>query len=328
MSAGVPTMKAAKNEKVPAPAPLMVSGNVGVGRLNLDTAIAQSCGLAFSVAGVKGLFQNFHSAATALRIAWHVGEIHEIESDSDTPVARFFDELDVVEQSLIDGPPPHLPFYVVVEGLDGSGKSSVVKAIAQSSDEYRSARTPPENIDNVRSAFDRCGGSLARAFYMVSNYILQANMWAACRAADASVMFVVDRMFCTTCAYTVGWRNTEGGAEAVDVLPDVVFRWPTDLQPPNLVLILSVDDTTRRERVEVRNALTPGDPASPWDSRLSEYPDLPIRIMQAFMRMEESLPPGTLAVVDANRTRDEVRDAVLDIVHGARLTDVTFAASI
>jgi hypothetical protein len=73
-----------KNEKVPAPAPLMVSGNVGVGRLNLDTAIAQSCGLAFSVAGVKGLFQNFHSAATALRIAWHVGEIHEIESDSDT----------------------------------------------------------------------------------------------------------------------------------------------------------------------------------------------------------------------------------------------------
>jgi hypothetical protein len=83
------------------------------------------------------------------------------------PVARFFDELDVVEQSLIDGPPPHLPFYVVVEGLDGSGKSSVVKAIAQSSDEYRSARTPPENIDNVRSALDRCGGSLARAFYMV-----------------------------------------------------------------------------------------------------------------------------------------------------------------
>ena len=116
--------------------------------------------------------------------------------------------------------------------------------------------TPTASISNVRPVFDKAGGSIARAFYMCSNYILQYEIRKACkqRYNDEKIsVFIVDRWYSSTCAYTIGYKNTNGPpTESIDLLPDSLFKWPRDLSPPDLMIILEVDDDVRIKRVSNR----------------------------------------------------------------------------
>jgi len=186
--------------------------------------------------------------------------------------------------------------------------------------------TPTASISNVRPVFDKAGGSIARAFYMCSNYILQYEIRKACkqRCNDEKIsIFIVDRWYSSTCAYTIGYKNTNGPPkESIDLLPDSLFKWPRDLSPPDLMLILDVDDDVRIKRVSDRadrSSTTQNtgieDPPkasrnNPWDERLSNDIELGQRIISAHHR---SIGPLCIKKVDANKTPDEVARNALDI---------------
>jgi thymidylate kinase len=234
-------------------------------------------------------------------------------------------------------------YNVVVEGLDGSGKSSLVNQLSQQLQEKYSKKgatvvawaTPTASLSAVRPVFDKRGGPVARAFYMVSNYMLQyelqqleqqqkqldSNTSSHCQA-DRLLVVIIDRWYSSTVAYSVSWKNTKGGIESVDALESSIFRWPGDLRPPNVLFLLQVDDGIRRDRVQSRAKANSsnGEPKqdyNPWDERLDKDENLGRRIMCSFERVAEGLVSSeTTRVVrlDANRSKDGViQDALLAI---------------
>lgn len=68
---------------------------------------------------------------------------------------------------------------VVIEGLDGTGKSTLAASLAGALG-ARLARCPPESLRSIRPIFDGIGcEAVERAFYTAGNYIAAAEMDAA-----------------------------------------------------------------------------------------------------------------------------------------------------
>lgn len=233
--------------------------------------------------GVKNLFTSFQEASNVLSCA--VAVVPELE-----PHKAF-----VREMLAWAAPQPSdmaaSAQVVAVEGLDGSGKSTLVRELAAELG-GRAAETPPERMQSARDAFDQVGGSAARAYYMVSNYAF------AREALTAGGLHVVDRWYGSTVAYTVGRDG-----RAVESMEASTFRWPRDLPRPAIVLLLEVSEAVRVRRVAERG----GQPTTnPWDERLRRDQALGQRIVEALRRLD--VPVVT---IDANRD-------VVDVVRAAR----------
>lgn len=194
----------------------------------------------------------------------------------------------------------------------------------------------------VRSVFDRRGGAVARAFYMASNYVLQYEIQQTYEAheqrqqqrqrqkqaalftdADTNTepVYVVDRWYNSTCAYSIGWKDTAGTPkESVDLLDASLFCWPPDLQlVPELVTLLQVDDSVRKERVRIRrqeqerveSPTTIIINHNPWDGRLDCRREF-LRILRA---MERVTGPREVIELDAtSKTQEQVLQDALQIV--------------
>lgn len=260
--------------------------------------------------GISGFYPSFQTAATILRIARRLNEIDDSVCERGGDLAAFFELLDEVELELPTVRVEHAakrPFVVAVEGLDGCGKSTVVRGLAEDLG-GRACATPSSSLIGVRPAFDKRGGPVARAFYTVSNYVLQHEILKDERHS----VFVVDRWFSSTCAYSIAWKNTTGGPEAIDALPPHLFRWPEDLHPPQLQLLLRLEDSVRIARVKDRAAgISDTSRYNPWDQRLTDDLDLGRRIMRAH---ERSIGPEGQAIVDASLSRGDVLSNALDVV--------------
>lgn len=290
--------------------------------------------------GIAGLYPGFSSALTVLRIARTLGELNESLSGSLGASNSFFEFLSLVERALSSSAPyspKHVPFVVVVEGIDGAGKSFVVQELArsvnlvdnrrQSSEHVATEQlghsllschlravamaTPTEFMNAVRPVFDQRGGAVARAFYMVSNYVLQHEIQQLALSSDDPLLILVDRWYGSMLAYSLGWKNTTGGPNAIDDLlreDTVLFQWPKDLLAPDLMLILEVNAETRKQRVLARNQQSE---YNPWDGRLHDDDNLGLRITRV---LELVSGPRESIVVDANLSKDLVLQAARDVV--------------
>lgn len=260
--------------------------------------------------GISGYYRSFATAATILRIARP--ELDSSVLETPTGLGDFFDLINTVEGSLSTVQQQHglmQPFVVAVEGLDGSGKSTLVTTLAEALGGHACA-TPSASLMAVRPAMDKRGGAVARAFYMISNYVLQYEIL---QHPHRHAIFVVDRWFSSTCAYSIAWKNTAGGPEAIDALPVELFKWPKDLIPPQVQLLLHVDEEVRRSRVQSR-AATDGVASTsrfnPWDQRLEDDAQLGQRILRAHQRSIGS----EKVFVNADGTPSEVLEAALQLV--------------
>jgi thymidylate kinase len=208
------------------------------------------------------------------------------------------------------------------------GKTSLVRSLAETLPTGSAWSTPTASMSAVRSVFDRRGGAVARAFYMASNYVLQYEIRQAydeyqqqssSTRPEPGPVFVVDRWYNSTCAYSIGWKNTVGTSEeSVDLLDASFFCWPPDLQlVPELVILLKVDDSVRKERVRLRRReqeITEPTTVNhnPWDGRLDADENLGKRILRA---MERVTGPREVLPLDAtSKTQEQVLQEALQVV--------------
>jgi thymidylate kinase len=198
---------------------------------------------------------------------------------------------------------------VVVEGLDGTGKTTLVAALAAALGAH-TARTPPASLAHLRPLFDAQPPAVARAFYTAGNYV--AAQQVARDAADGRPTVVrlrgtacagaahaassrparcaaqVDRFYHSTAAYTLGAACADPAALAA--LPAAAFAWPADLPAPALVIVLRMDDAERFRRLRARGA--PG--WGPTEAAQQADGSLAARIADAYARVAP--PRGTRVV--------------------------------
>lgn len=283
------------------------------------------------------LFPNLQSATTFLRLARACGFVDGESTagiEDHISLADFFEkvlpETEADIKQYLKGPNPYVPYVVAVEGLDGSGKSSLVQALADGAKiPMRATRTPPASLNTVRAAFDRAPGPVTRAFYMVSNYVCMSEMVQECREAGENLVFVVDRFYSSTFAYTAG--EAAAACEGNWTVQPHQLDWPADLLRASLVMFLAVPDHIRAERIRARRERT-GAVASadnPWDNllegggRLSDqiarhigFLDVPFVRLNAECGKEEVLTEA-LEKVEAHRAAGGLTGVIEGTNHGA-----------
>ena len=128
--------------------------------------------------------------------------------------------------------------FVVLEGLSGSGKTTIGKALAKRMGAFFYL-TPPPPFDVVRDQIDRSADISARFLFYLAG-VVQASVEIADLLKKQSV--VCDRYLLTTVCY-----HRVVGAK-IDI-PDFVFA--SILQPDHTFLIIC-DDAKRKQRMKIR----------------------------------------------------------------------------
>lgn len=129
------------------------------------------------------------------------------------------------------------PVLIAVEGLDGSGKSTVAKALAAHYDAVL-VRNPPDSMREGREAADRSHPDARRAWYLAANHAAAAEAKENQQAGKAVVM---DRSVASTLAFGAA----EVGAR--------VGLWPDSIAKPDLLVLLAVPEDVRQARIGARS---------------------------------------------------------------------------
>jgi thymidylate kinase len=175
--------------------------------------------------------------------------------------------------ALVPSPPPRaLPVSIVVEGLDGVGKSTLVEALAARLHAVAMS-SPPASMRGFRPHFDGLDGAERRAFYSVANFVAGADME---RGVQAGRTVVMDRYFATTVAYQL--------AQSEAPLPppgNVAYAWPALLPRPMHMVLLTLPEPDRLARRAARTAVA----ETGEEAELRRRPDVPLAINEAYRRL-------------------------------------------
>lgn len=144
---------------------------------------------------------------------------------------------------------------IVLEGLDGCGKSTVGKKLANELGAERMS-TPPSILSEFRESFDNKNTLIRRLFYYLGNYIADAEL----REILKTKPVVLDRFWHSTTVYALAQLNETYGNILDDAkIPEKgneVYEWPKDLIVPDKVFLLNVSEAVRIERLSRRKQFT------------------------------------------------------------------------
>lgn len=142
-----------------------------------------------------------------------------------------------------------VPFpFIVVEGLDGTGKTTMTRFLSNTL-HLRLMGTPPKNYEvfiKARDFFDGQPESIRRAYYSLGNYLAVHDFMTSKQPA------VMDRFWHSTSAYAVAHqlKSDPESFEKSDLI------WPVDLLQPDLVVFLQVSEKERLRRHSSRKEFT------------------------------------------------------------------------
>ncbi|WAQ94023.1 CMPK2-like protein [Mya arenaria] len=123
--------------------------------------------------------------------------------------------------------------FIVVEGMDATGKTTLTETIEKKMGAARYF-TPPPQILQLRSHFDQYPEIVRRAYYSVGNYIVAMDIIKTCQTRPV----IMDRFWHSTAAYGIANESSSGDLPRAD---HSVYTWPSDLLKPSLVLFLLCD---------------------------------------------------------------------------------------
>lgn len=169
---------------------------------------------------------------------------------------------------------------IVVEGLDGVGKTTVTNQLVARLGGTL-VRTPDPTLEPLRALFRGLPQPLSRAFYCGANYLAAPVM--AGLSADG-VPVVVDRWWCSTCAMSLA--ESAGDPRLLPAPGSEVYAWPRDLPAFDVGVLLFVEERVRRLRMQKRND------ENAEEARLAAEGALRSAAMQAYRRF------GTLSLVE------------------------------
>jgi len=190
-------------------------------------------------------------------------------------------------------PAGNLPYCVAIEGLDGCGKSTMARLLA---DRLGAAlvKNPPDSLAHERAAADARPEGERRAWYAHANRV----------AAEESLMHrgcgrpvVMDR--CP--ASTVAFGTAHAGAVA---RPE---NWPSDIERPDLVVLIDVPEPVRLARFASRLV-----PESEEEARLRTDAGFRARVLAGYVALgaivvrgegsPEEVVAGILGLVETGST--------------------------
>ena len=192
--------------------------------------------------------------------------------------------------------------FIVIEGLDATGKSTLVAKLAESFNATFLQCPPrleaPEFIDgDLRSYFDDRPSCQRRAYYRAANLIASEQAEVALQEGHV----VMDRYWTSTVAFA-----------ALDDDSDLDQKWqgryPPELRKPDTVILLTVDEENRAKRMQGR-----GEPVTTEEHNLAA--DAARR--ETVLRVYRTFDP--IEIDTSNLTPDAVLKTVLAALHRSGL---------
>ena len=195
------------------------------------------------------------------------------------------------------------PVSVVLEGLDGVGKTTVAQVLAMRlSASHKS--TPPEQMRSYRSWFTtQEDTAMRKAYYMVGNFMAGNDMKTE---VDNGRSIVVDRYYASTMSYIHGKTNID---EPVPDSSDTIFSWPVELYKPDFMFVLVLPETDRVARRASR--VTVAENAE--EKMLRENPRICERINAMYARFG-----CTVVNITATESVDEVAGKLYGLIVAAQ----------
>ncbi|XP_035250396.1 UMP-CMP kinase 2, mitochondrial [Anguilla anguilla] len=231
-------------------------------------------------------------------VFYSFGDAHKVMEKSVEIIPETKELLELVDQNLTlkrDGQFP----VIVIEGLDATGKTTLTRSLTA---ELSAALlgSPPQCLSPWRQRFDSEPALLRRAFYAMGNYITASQIAVASQHSPV----VVDRYWHSTAAYAIATAVT-GKVSNLPGPGSEVYRWPSDLLRPDLVLLLTVSPEERLRRLSVRGVEKTREEAELEANHLFRT-----KVEQAYKRVEDP----ACVVVDASPPPDQVLQQVLLLI--------------
>jgi thymidylate kinase len=141
--------------------------------------------------------------------------------------------------------------FIVIEGLDATGKTTLVENITFAIAGSTSMRSPPrieatELFEgDVRGYFDKRPSHVRRAYYDAANLIASE---LATVAINSGTTVIMDRYWTSTVAFSA-LDQTSTDAEDHEFLRS---EYPAQLLVPDVVILLTVNEETRLRRMQNR----------------------------------------------------------------------------
>ena len=182
---------------------------------------------------------------------------------------------------------------IAIEGLDGVGKSTQVKALADALDAII-IRCPPAMEDplfpgrDLRERMDSATHASRREYYRTGNFI--ASEYAKECLEEGPV--ILDRYWCSTAAFAAMDDNPP--------LWESIGVWPAGMLIPDIVILLVVDEQNRIERIGERGISLTGE-----EKRLESESCERQRVLELLQHFDP------IEIDASNVTPEEVLDKIL-----------------
>ena len=192
--------------------------------------------------------------------------------------------------------------FIVIEGLDATGKSTLVAELVKSLDATLLQCPPrleaPEFIDgNLRSHFDKCPSFQRRAYYRATNLIASEQTEVALQAGHV----VMDRYWTSTAAFAALDDDS-------DLDQEWQGRYPPELRKPDIVILLTVDEENRAKRMHGR-----GEPVTTEEHNLAADAARRETVLQVYRTFDP------IEIDTSDLTPDTVLETVLAALHRSGL---------
>ena len=256
-----------------------------------------------TVAAAKRMIPNLYTSfASAFAV------LDRARPKTGSQLDAYFARLDALSNA-IKANPDHLTcpsgfekgfFFAVVEGLDGSGKSSALTRLSDrlgGQTACYATRTPPTSLAEIRPQFDAAEEGLQRAFYASSND-LAAQEIIADRPPETRFV-LCDRYYHSTVSWTAASFLNDKEVK------ELAIPFPVDLLMPDIVLFLDVAQEERLKRTGTR----PGAENIHFEEKLAES-SMAERVRTAFGKVWGP----KYVVIDGNRSREAIAASMYEAV--------------